>query len=145
MKENGNKKLLFSVSVEADCDIQTFRAGGKGGQHQNKTETGVRLVHRASGAVGEAREERSQHTNKKLAFRKLIAADKFKRWHRLEVSRLLGRPSIEELVDELMKDPNIKIEVRNENGNWQEVGSDYFTIEGRAELHTYIRDHTYWK
>jgi ribosome-associated protein len=46
------------------CDVQTFRSGGKGGQHQNKTESGVRLVHRPSGITVICRDERSQHLNK---------------------------------------------------------------------------------
>src|SRR5262245_3261330 len=41
--EKEQKKLLFSVTKE-DCDWQTFRAGGKGGQRQNKTEIGVRCI-----------------------------------------------------------------------------------------------------
>lgn len=60
------KQLMFSVTL-ADCDMQTFRAGGKGGQNQNKRDTGVRIIHRASGARGEARDERSQLQNKRLA------------------------------------------------------------------------------
>ena len=57
-----DKKLLFSVTRD-DCNWQTFRSGGPGGQHQNKVESGVRCVHRASGAVGESRSERSQYVN----------------------------------------------------------------------------------
>lgn len=57
---------ILSVTID-DCDVQTFRCGGKGGQNVNKRDTGVRVIHRASGARGEARDERSQWQNKKLA------------------------------------------------------------------------------
>ena len=53
------------------CRVDTFRAGGKGGQHQNVTDSGVRLRHLPSGVVVTAREERSQHRNKRTALRRL--------------------------------------------------------------------------
>ena len=74
-----SKKLLFSVTKK-DFEIQTFRSGGKGGQNQNKRDTGVRIVHRESGATGESREERSQAQNKKNAFKRLTESLKFKLW-----------------------------------------------------------------
>lgn len=46
-------------------------AGGKGGQHQNRTESGVRLVHLPTGVVVISREERSQHRNKAIALERL--------------------------------------------------------------------------
>lgn len=61
-----SKQKILSVTM-ADCDLQTFSAGGPGGQRQNHVQTGVRIIHRASGARGESREERSQWQNKKLA------------------------------------------------------------------------------
>jgi protein subunit release factor B len=67
---------ILSVTI-ADCDVQTFRAGGSGGQNQNKRDTGVRIIHRASGARGEARDERSQWQNKKLAWKRMAASPKF--------------------------------------------------------------------
>jgi peptide chain release factor 2 len=46
-----------------DLVRQTFRSGGPGGQHQNKTESGVRYIHVPTGVAAESRIERSQHKN----------------------------------------------------------------------------------
>ncbi|HEX8353667.1 MAG TPA: peptide chain release factor-like protein [Pyrinomonadaceae bacterium] len=54
-----------------ECEVETFRSGGPGGQHVNKVETGVRLRHLPSGMVVNCREERSQHRNKMNCLRKL--------------------------------------------------------------------------
>ena len=54
-----------------ECEAETFRSGGPGGQHVNKVETGVRLRHLPSGLVVTCREERSQHRNKMNCLRKL--------------------------------------------------------------------------
>ncbi len=55
----------------AACDVDTFRAGGPGGQHQNVTDSGVRLRHRASGVVVTSRARRSQLQNKSECLRRL--------------------------------------------------------------------------
>ena len=54
-----------------ECEVETFRAGGPGGQHVNKVETAVRLTHTPSGVVVNCREERSQYRNKMNCLRKL--------------------------------------------------------------------------
>ncbi|GLR91820.1 peptide chain release factor H [Bradyrhizobium iriomotense] len=56
-----------------DVRFEAFRAGGPGGQHQNKTESAVRAIHGPSGLTVVAREERSQHRNKALALERLEA------------------------------------------------------------------------
>jgi peptide chain release factor 2 len=72
-----------------DVEIQTFSCGGPGGQHVNKTQSGVRLIHKPTGAVAESRSERSQHKNKdncwKMLYAKLYKIEENKR--RAEVER----------------------------------------------------------
>ncbi len=54
-----------------DCDVSFYRASGPGGQHRNKTETAVRVVHRPTGTIAAAVEERSQSRNRERAFERL--------------------------------------------------------------------------
>ncbi len=58
-------------SLERDCDIEFVIAGGPGGQHRNKVETGVRLTHRPTGLTVTATERRSQHANREAAFERM--------------------------------------------------------------------------
>lgn len=67
---------ILSVTLK-DCKVETKRGSGKGGQNRNKRDTAVRIVHRASGAVGESQEERSQLQNKKRAFLRMIETPTF--------------------------------------------------------------------
>lgn len=110
---------LFSVTKK-DFDIQTFRSGGKGGQHQNKRDSGVRIRHSDSGAVGESREERSQHRNRAIAFHRLVNHPDFQKWIRSRAIEIMSHRTIEERVEALMKSDNIKVEVKNEDGKWVE-------------------------
>jgi protein subunit release factor B len=98
--------------------MQTFRCGGKGGQNKDKRDTGVRVIHRASGARGESREERSQLSNKKVAFRRMAETDTFQTWVRKMHAETVAsidkwRDELEALVDKEMRPENLLIEYDN--------------------------------
>lgn len=91
-----------------DFVVQTFRSGGKGGQNQNKRDTGVRIIHPPSGARGEARDERTQLANKKLAFQRMTDSPTFRNWLRVEHARKIG--AVEAWVEEQMRPHNLIVE-----------------------------------
>ena len=74
------KKLL------AECDVETFRGSGPGGQHRNKTESAVRMTHRPTGIVRVASDERSQLLNRKIALERI--------WRALEARRRKPKPRV---------------------------------------------------
>lgn len=113
------RELAFTVTIH-DCEVQTFRSGGKGGQNQNKRDTGVRVIHHPSGARGESREERSQLQNKKAAFRRMAESPAFRYWAHVKSGTF---EAAETYLARMLAPENLITEVRGEGG-WVKVDLD---------------------
>lgn len=107
------RKPILSITKK-DLDIQFFRDSGNGGQHRNKVETAVRIIHRESGAIGQATEDRSQHRNKQMAFKRLVESKEFNLWIKRKVGLIPDTEKIKQVVEaqveEWMQEDNLKIE-----------------------------------
>jgi peptide chain release factor 2 len=101
--------------------VQTFRSGGKGGQNQNKRDTGCRVIHRPSGARGESREERSQLQNKRTAFLRMVHSPPFRLWLAIETGRIAA---IESSI--VIPETALRVETRV-GGRWVETPADQLT------------------
>lgn len=120
---------LLTVTIR-DCRVDTFRSGGKGGQHQNKTESGVRVTHEPSGAVGESRTHRSQLMNKREAFRRMAESPRFQVWVRNKARELMATHlDLEERVEAQLAPQNLRIEVKDDQGRWVQAPPSLFDNE----------------
>jgi protein subunit release factor B len=82
---------LNDDQLRAECDEQFFIASGPGGQHRNKTESGVRLIHRPTGVTVTATERRSQLENRGHALERLRAL--FVKWSYVPEKRIATKPT----------------------------------------------------
>jgi protein subunit release factor B len=110
------KELAFSITKK-DFRFDYFRAGGPGGQNQNKRDTACRITHIESGISAESREYRTQLENKQAAFRKLTSKPQFRAWINQQLNGLF-KESPEEVVEKQMARDNLLIECRDADGSW---------------------------
>lgn len=113
-----SKELLFSVTKK-DFDIHWFSGTGCGGQNRNKHMNCCRLVHRDSGASATGQSHRDQQANLKEAFNRIVNSMTFKMWHSRMVQECLDKKSLEDKVDEMLNEKNLKVEVKI-GGKWEE-------------------------
>lgn len=101
------REKVLTVTIK-DCEVQTFRVSGGGGQRRDKRDTGVRIVHPDSGAVGSCSEHRLQGKNKREAFVKMANTTEFKRWVGVEHSKRAGE--IDRWLTDQMRPENLLVE-----------------------------------
>jgi len=110
------KELLFSITKK-DLKITWFSGTGSGGQHRNKHQNCVRLQHIESGIIATGQSNKDRINNMKEAFYNLTHNIKFKIWCNIKGQEIMSGKSIEETVEELMSQENLKIEIQKE-GKW---------------------------
>lgn len=71
MSERNRWLAMSDAELSAQCELEFSKGSGNGGQHRNKTSSAVRVHHLPSGLSGEDCTDRSQHTNRARALRKL--------------------------------------------------------------------------
>jgi peptide chain release factor 1 len=114
-----NKEILFSVTLD-DCDVQTFTVSGAGGQHRDRAQTGVRIVHRKSGATGVGTDTRYQIQNKKKAFGRMVKDPRFQFWLREKRREMETGKTAEERVAEQME-PSFLLVEGKVDGKWTKL------------------------
>lgn len=111
------KAPSFIVTID-DCRVDTFTVSGPGGGGKDTSNTGVRITHPPSKAVGIATDHRQQSKNKQLAFGRMARSEAFQKWARIEASRISTGKTIDQIVDEQMAPKNLYVEVKAGNGTW---------------------------
>ncbi len=128
------KELLFSVTKD-DLEISFFSGTGAGGQHRNKHQNCVRMRHPDSGTATQCSEHRSKDQNLRTAFQRLVDDKKFKAWSRKKAAEMMITKEQREkqklesekpVVDCTIRPDNIKIEVKDEAGNWIEAEKEMY-------------------
>src|SRR6266566_6210167 len=88
---------LSDAQLLAQCDVDTYRASGPGGQKRNKTSSAVRLRHLPSGLIVIAEESRSQHENRARALKRMRQALYLKLREELPADKLNETRDLQEL------------------------------------------------
>jgi protein subunit release factor B len=125
MEKEKPRERVTIVSAK-DLEISYFCGSGPGGQARNKVASGVQIKHVESGGIGRASDSRSQHDNKKKAFERLVQDPKMKFWIAKKVYEIKQGETLEKTVEDSLKPENLKFEIKNAVGQWEEVNDAYF-------------------
>jgi protein subunit release factor B len=104
------KQKILSLTKD-DFEWQYFKGTGAGGQKKNKTSSACRCIHPPSNAIGTSQEERSQHQNRQIAFRRCVESSVFQNWIKLQAAAMSkGFADAERMVDDMMQEKYLKVE-----------------------------------
>jgi len=93
-----------------DFKVEYLRGHGNGGQKKQKTSSACRITHEDSGVSKYCQDNREQHRNRASAFTALCKDPRFKVWCQLRLDELETKQTIEQQVDEMMKEENLVVE-----------------------------------
>jgi protein subunit release factor B len=111
------KELLFSITKK-DLNITFFSGTGAGGQYRNKHQNCVRIIHSESGAIATGQSSRDRQSNIKEALQGLVKNAKFRLWHNRKIQEVITKKTLDDIVDDLMIEENLKVEGKDNNGKW---------------------------
>ncbi len=127
---------------EKDLRIDTYRAGGAGGQHVNRTDSAVRITHLPTGIVVQCQNERSQHKNKASAMKVLKARlyDRARREHAEEVARLGGEKKAIDFGSQIRSYTIHPSQRVKDHRTGCEIGNAQAVLEGELDpfIHAYL-------
>lgn len=128
-----------------DLEQQTFRSGGAGGQYQNTTESGVRLIHKPTGLIAESREERSQHQNKELCLKKLksMLARKLEEEKLEEVNELRGEKTLNEWGSQIRSYVFMPYQLVRDERTKHQSGKIEAVMNG--DIDDFIKEYLLWR
>lgn len=114
---------LSDADLLAQCERRTNRSSGPGGQHRNKVESQIILLHTPTGVMGQAAERRSAHENQRVALRRLrlaLAVEVRGPVHAGEVGSPLWRSRLKKpprpKIEEIMPGVRVKVPVSPTGG-----------------------------
>lgn len=104
-----------------DLQVSWFNGGGGGGgQNRNRHNNCCRIHHPESGATGTSSKHKEAESNKRDAFLSLTNSIDFKKWMHLKLEEIRTKQTLEERVENQMKEYNLKIETIVD-GQWVEL------------------------
>lgn len=109
------RQTLFTLKAGRDLIFTTYKSSGPGGQHRNKVESAVTLLHKDSGVKVKAADTKHQARNKKIALKRLVGHPKFNAWVRLHAAAIIKgfndfEAMIKERVAKMMHPRFLKVE-----------------------------------